>query len=568
MYGLRPERRDEVKNVLKVMGKLLRIAGPMGASYTFSASIIMAGWLASHVPGEDNDILAASNLIMAMLSTLVSIAEAPAFAVSIYTNYRRGQLEAPEGEITLEKMTILREEISGVLKAGMMLTAPNVIMPMLAMYFSKWTLADVFGQDAQVAADAQDFLRPYAFGLPAVALMRMSFEQILFGYEQQNMVMASALCSFALGVGVAYGLCFGSALTPAMGVKGAAYGLLIEAFLTPVFFAANLVLNKKFKEFNFFSRLLTLPDRKKDLPQVIELAQSGVPILLTTISQVLAPFTISALVGQYDDKKQTGTATLAVLSFSSWLAFGLTIPMLALGQAVAQETNRRLGQEQQEAESLMLPGASEGCYKKTIGTAYIGLGLTAMIMTAFAIIPIIWPEIITRTVGSLNKGNQDIVTEGEVVVQILAVGMVVEAVANTMAQTLRPLRDGYVATGVSVAGHWAGVLLAYFMAFSMDWGAKGFVAGPAIASGFSATALLWRFIDRTQEKTLAALPKNDCKSSISSCWRHPASQPESGTSRDNRVSSINEARPLLAGSSGLSGASENGGVVAVSAALS
>lgn len=491
---------------------VLSIATAMALSYTFSDTVVVAGEMTGRLPGDSQNNLATSALVMAMLTTLVSIAEATVFSMNIYTNNRRGQLEeklreiGERGEDPTPEETIvitgLRNEISSVLKAGIMLNFPFVPVPMALMCFSQWTLGDIFGQDPLIAQQAQSFLRPYTYAIPAITLMRMPLEQILFSYEKQLLVMILALASFGIGTGFAYLFCFGNGTVPEMGLSGIAYGFLIESYLTPILFALALYFNQSFKDLNFFGHLCTA---SVPLKAIKELAKSGLPMLATTTSQVAAPFIINMLAGQLDNQHNTGSETLAAQSFSSWLSFGLVIPLLALGQAIAQGTNRKLGEAQEHFAGAKSSNQDAGneIFTNATRAARYGLATAGLIMTAICLAIIIAPQIVTSLVSNQDASDGSVIPIAQTTVRITAVGIIFNTLANAMLQILRSLKDNNAPTALSIVSQWLGVSLSYVLAFTADLGIYGLALGGVIGNALNAITLALRFWPRTEEAALS-----------------------------------------------------------------
>lgn len=500
MFGHQRPTNSALIAFLRVAITILAIAVPMFLSYTFSGTVVVAGSMVSNVPGNRKDNLASSALIMSMMITFVSVATAAVFAMNIYTNDRRGQLKRLEEEpaVTDDQEATLKDEISGVLKVGLIIGLLSLVLPMIAMFFSKWVLVNCFGQDSNIAEDAQKFLRIYSLGLPGI-LMRIAVEQILFSYEKQMMVMLLALASFAVSCGFAYWFCFGGGLVPAMGLTGAAYGFLIETYLTGILFGLCLHYDKAFKDYRFFKELFT-PFRGKDWHSMKELAQSGLPISMTTMSQVIAPFIISMFAGRL------GTEALAVQSFPSWLMFFFVIPQLGFGQAVAQETNRRRGYAKKQLEDMQVrEEINNEVYIPTAQAARWGLVTAGVLMMTLCAIVMGYPQLITGIVNNPDKDDPSVISAAQIAVRITAVGLVLDTLLNTMVQTLRSLKDNTVPMGLSIGSLWVGVLIAYILGFNTDLGVKGLSTGYTLGNTLALIPSLWRFMSNTRLEALAAI---------------------------------------------------------------
>ena len=80
-------------------------------------------------------------------------------------------------------------------------------LPMLLMIFSERFLK-LLGQDPTTPRLPQSYLRPFAIVMPLL-MLRMVFEQIMFGFKKQTPAMVMSLITFAISLFFSIVLCFG-----------------------------------------------------------------------------------------------------------------------------------------------------------------------------------------------------------------------------------------------------------------------------------------------------------------------------------------------------------------------
>lgn len=473
IFPLEPELRSRIRTVLKMLG----LALPMAMSYTFSWSILAIGIMAGHMSGDKKENLDASTLAMSYTDTLAACSLASLYAISLYASQLRGDLESIfTSNNESEKAKKIRE-ISRVVKSGLVMGTMTLPIPFLLLFFSKFFLADVFGQDEDVAQLAQEYLRPYAFGMVAL-LGQAGLEQVLFTFEKQNAAMIMALACFALGVGVADVLAFGHLSFPELGFAGIATGFTVEAWLTFLTFGLYVAHAPTFKDFDFFKHFKFT---REDLKQLKELLKIGLPITVTTINEILASFVMTLLAGLL------GTDELAAQNFSALLLFFTLLPDLAFGQAAGQEVSRELGEKN---------------YKNANRTAIYSLVASMSIIFPVCLAVFIEPRIFVNLMASDVPEN--VLAMTDILLPITAAGVLSDTVRYNFLQVLRALDCHKMPTLLSSGSVWLGVLLAYLLGFQTDLGITGVTMGYALGLASGALSLLPQWLNEITPEALSA----------------------------------------------------------------
>ncbi len=468
------------KAFFKIARTVYRVGLPIALSYTTSAAVLVVAALAGRMPGNREENQAVSTLIIAMLTTWVSVAVAPLFAVNNYVSMRY--------ETRMQHCS----EISRVLKAGIFLGLPTTLPSMIVMYWAEPFLRDILRQDAEVSKKAGQFSRPYSFALLGIALMRMPIEQILLSFKKQNALMGMCLAAFAVGVIPSTLLCFGAGAFPVLSWAGMAYGFQVETALTILCLGLYLGRNSAFEAFSFFKTLFTMSCRLKDWQMFKELfgPGGGGSSLAVTVSQVSVPLVYNALAGHLPN----GRVALAAQSYSSFLIFALLIPGWALAQAVSQETNRCLGD-----------GATLAQRQQAQHFARAGLLAIALLIFPICMIVMACPSIVMRMVSDMGANSAEADDLAKTTLTITALGLFFEILNNAAVQTLRALDDHVGPTLRMTAALWIGLAVGFALAKNASWGLSGLAMG-YVVSNFNVLILLgMRFYNHTQLDALNGL---------------------------------------------------------------
>lgn len=512
-YAALPESQIKEDSYSIIFLNILFLAGPIALTFAINGLAVAVGAMSGQLSGNREQNLAAGNLIMSMLMTLLAIGISPMIAVNIFSTGRVGQIDereknksvliTPEAKAAADaEINKLKKEISGVWQAGIFVTAPFLPIPVAAMYFSEWTLRYVFGQDPQIAALAQNFLRPYAIIPVIYGLIRMPGDQLLFALRRPNIAMGFALSCFGIGVGIACLLAYGKSNVSAMGFSGIAYGFIIETALTSLLLAAYLNFSKSTKDYRFFQNLFVNPFTLANKARIKELLRSAIPLEINMASQLAAPLALNSLAGRYSIR------ALAVQSYSAWLIFFLIIFQLSLGYAVAQETNRSRGiaKAQTEAQGL----TDNRAYRNTAKTAWGGIAGATLFMLPLCVLAMAYPRLIIDMVSSLNAGDSDdtaSIMTAQNAIQITAAGILLDTIGNTTLQISRALGDNNIPAGISIGSLWLGVLMSYVLANHTSLGILGFPTGYTIGNALGIAPLGYRLAQRTKLNALAFTPQ-------------------------------------------------------------
>jgi multidrug resistance protein, MATE family len=463
--------------------KIVGLALPMGASYTFSWSIFLSGIFIDRLQeqgADQTDSLGASTLVTILFNTLGTLSIAVLFSISIYTGNQLGKLrqsnsQAPQTSDA--QPADIREKISGVPINGTFIGSGFLLVTMPAMYFSK-SLLIALGQNPQTAEIAQRFLRPATNVLPSL-MLRLVLEQVMFGFEKQRPPMYIALFNFAIGVFLATSWGFGNCSFPRLGISGLAYGFTIDSLLTCIGFGLFLGLHPDFRDFNFFKRFKR---NCEDWEQIKDLLKIGLPIVFTVMNEIVAQLMVSLFTGWL------GKDQIAAQNSGSVFTFLALIVLICPGQATCQEISREIG--------------AKNYYNTNLYATY-GLVCSMVFMAPLSLIALAAPQLFTNSLANSQAASAGVVVMGKRLMLITALGMPFDSARYNMLQVLRATGDHVMPTVISTSTLWGGVIVAYTLGFMTPLGIYGIALGYALGLIAGCVGLFPRWYQKLKPEALA-----------------------------------------------------------------
>lgn len=479
--------RSRLVSSLQIMGTLVKLCVPMALSYSFSAMLVAIGMIigrighlgySRHFSQHDESLdLAAIPLITITLQTISTVGVvAPLFPMSITAAGPVGELRAllnqreelskqenpdyPQIEAANQSITRLHKSIRDVFRSGVTMGVVPCGLAMAALIKSEEILT-LLGMGDDVAKMAAEFLSPYGYIMPAF-ILRMLSEQMLFAHGKTNIAMVISLVNFTIGTLTSLYLTFGP---PNLGISGVAYGYMLEAVLTAFGYAGYIGLNREFRPLRLFAcdDILT----EKFLSTLRGVFTTGLGFTLQLgfdlgLWQLFVTFC-----------GWLGAEALSAYAFTSFLQFLTIIPAIAFSQGVSQETGRNMGENNFPLASL---------------TARIGL-LISVLLTAGITLPLaLQPEWLT-TLITQHAVSEGVFQEVKRVVPWMILTTGAEAMRQSEIQTLRLAKQNLGPTLLSILVLSAGAVLAYLLAFPLEYGVSGVIAGQAIGTAGAAAAL-------------------------------------------------------------------------------
>ncbi|MBT5434759.1 MAG: MATE family efflux transporter [Alphaproteobacteria bacterium] len=341
-------------------------------------------------------------------------------------------------------------------------------IPISQIAWFSGSILPLLGQETEVAANVQSYLRYIVFGLlPAMWFMVLS--EFLAAHARPRAVMVVTILAIALNGLLDYALMFGNLGAPEMGLDGAG---LASAIVNVSMFLALLVFvmrDHKFRRYRLLGRLWRI-----EWPNMFEIVRVGMPIAVTEVAEMGMFTVLSLMMGVL------GTDALAAHGVTSQCYAVIFMIPVGIAQAAAVRVGRAVGANDPH-------GAARS------GWTALSLGALAALVPSLAF----W--FAGHEVASLilNDGNPENTAALDLAVTILAVAtffMIADAVMISARGALQGMKDTKVPMFIALGTSWGfGLPIAALLGFELELGGPGIWAGMAAAIGCASILVLWRF---------------------------------------------------------------------------
>ncbi len=346
---------------------------------------------------------------------------------------------------------------------GLLLAVPALILMWNAFLFLEW-----MGQDPELVALAQAYLRAILWGVPALFLFG-ALRQFVEGVSRPRVIMIITAGGVIVNVVANYVLMFGKLGFPALGLVGCGWAsaLVYWGMLVALLFFIHS--HQDFGVFGVFSRLVA-PD-----PQVFrEIFRVGWPIGIMQFLEVSLFAATAMLMGLF------GTAQLAAHLIV--LNCAAIVYMMPLGLSFAVSV--RVGQAMGRADLRAARRAG-----------YTGIALGACFMTGSALVFWRAPGWVLALFLDMNDpANIPVIEYGAVLLSLAAVFQIVDGIQATSAGALRGLKETRMPMVIALVAYWlAGFPCGWYLAFHLGWEGEGLWWGLVLGLATAAILLGLRF---------------------------------------------------------------------------
>ncbi|QQA44386.1 MATE family efflux transporter [Pelagovum pacificum] len=344
-------------------------------------------------------------------------------------------------------------------------------LPCLPLFWWSEPLFLAMGQEPDVAALAQDYLRIHGFSMfPAMAIMAL--RAILTATEHTRIILWGTIVAALLNAGLNWVLIFGNLGFPELGIRGAAIATLILQIAGALLFAVYALV--RMPEYDLFTRLW-----KPDWPIFARVFRLGVPIGLTTLAEA-GLFNVSAVMMGW-----IGKVPLAAHGIVMELTSMAFMIHLGFSQAATVRAGRAYGRRD---EAQLRSGA-------TVALAITG-GLVAISMCLFLLLP---APLVGLFVDPDDPLRDQILATGVTLLAVAALFQAADAAQVMTVGLLRGVQDTSVPMVIAIVTYWGiGLPAGYLFAFTFGMGAIGVWLGMALGLMSAAVALSWRFWRNTR----------------------------------------------------------------------
>ena len=324
------------------------------------------------------------------------------------------------------------------------------------------------GQDGQVSALAQDYLRIAGAGM-VPALLVMALKSYLSALERAGIVLWATLAGVVLNALVNWMLIFGNWGAPELGVKGAAIASVATQVLTLLVLVAYAASLPALRRFTLFARFW-----RPDWPAFVQVWRLGWPIGLTGLAEG-GLFQASALMMGW-----IGTIELA--------AHGIALEVAALAFMVhlglSNAATIRVGRADGEGDPVSLRDGA-------LAAIALSLGFGLAIVVLFLALP---APIIALFLDTSKPGSAEIIAFGTVLLAVAALFQVFDAMQCMALGLLRGVQDSNGPMWIAAFSYWVvGIPASYLLAFPMGLGGVGLWLGLVIGLALASVLLMRRF---------------------------------------------------------------------------
>ena len=324
------------------------------------------------------------------------------------------------------------------------------------------------GQNPEVSAIAQDYMRIVGFGL-APALVVTVLQSYLSALHRTQVVLWVTLAAVGLNIAVNWALIFGNWGFPELGAKGAAVATISTQALSLVVLALYAGLLPELKRFHLFQRFW-----RPDWHAMRQVWRLGLPIGLTGLAEG-GLFQASALMMGW-----IGTVELAAHGIALEVA-ALTF-MMHVG--ISSAATIRIARFDGQGNRVALRQAA-----KVAVVISLGIAVASVILFLTMAKPIV-----ALFLDLQKPQSADILAYGVVLLAVAAIFQLADGIQVMALGLLRGVQDTRVPMWLAAVSYWLiGIPCSYVLAFPMGYGGVGLWLGLVIGLFCAAASLMWRF---------------------------------------------------------------------------
>lgn len=335
------------------------------------------------------------------------------------------------------------------------------------MWFSGAILR-ALGQEAQIAALAQDYLRIYGFAI-APMLWAATLNSYLAPMGRANVVLWVTLAGLPVNAFLNWLLIFGNWGFPEMGVRGAALASLITVILSLAVLLAYALWLPQARQYRLMQRLW-----RPDWADFRRMFALGLPVGLTLVAETSMFAAGNLMMGWI------GPHQLAAHGIAMQLAAMAFMIHVGLGSAATIRVGDAAGR-----------GDPAGIRDTGRSVILLSAGIAGLAALIFVTIP--------RTLAGLflsetDPARPEILGLVSLMLFWAALFQIVDAMQAIALGLLRGIQDTRTPALIAAVAYWlVGVPVSYIAGFVMDLGPSGVWAGLLAGLGTAASLLMLRF---------------------------------------------------------------------------
>lgn len=326
-----------------------------------------------------------------------------------------------------------------------------------------------FGQDAELAALAEAYMRPMLWAiLPALWFIVLRCFVSAFG--RMRAVLAVTLWGVAFNALCGYALIFGHFGLPALGLVGAGISAALTHGGMAGLLLAHVLIDRQFRRYQLLGRLW-----RPDWSRFIEIFRIGLPIGGMWVLEggvFAAALFLMGLIGTTEIAAHQIALQCAAIAF-----------MVPLG--ISQAATVRVG---------LAAGAGDIRQIRRAGWTAITLGTGFMALSCLLFLLLAGTFLVSLFLDPADESGIAVVRLAEKLLIVAGLFQLFDGAQSVAAGTLRGLKDTRMPLVVALFGYWLVAFpLAVALGFGFDGGAEGIWIGLAAGLAVAAVLLNLRF---------------------------------------------------------------------------
>lgn len=340
-----------------------------------------------------------------------------------------------------------------------------------ATYPLFWWSGPIFlalGQDGDVAALAQDYMRVAGLGL-IPALIVMTLKSFLAAIDRAQVVLWVTVAGVFVNALANYALIFGTWGAPELGVVGAAVATVATQLASLLLMGLYAHLHPAASPFRLWQRFW-----RADPPALRQVFRLGWPIGVQGLAEAGLFVATALMIGTI------GKVELA----AHGIAMEVVSLLFMLHVGLANAATLRAGRADGAGDAQGLRDGAKAALAMSFGVGLVGIAV-------FLLFP---APLIGLFVDARQPEFGAVVAYGTVLLAVAALFQMVDAGQVMAMGLLRGLRDTRVPMVIAAVSYWViGIPAGWFLGLRLGFGGGGVWGGLVIGLLVAAAALMWRF---------------------------------------------------------------------------
>ncbi|MEA3008352.1 MAG: multidrug resistance protein family [Sphingomonadales bacterium] len=352
-----------------------------------------------------------------------------------------------------------------------MWSAVAMVIPVWLVLWHTRAILVAIGQDPQLAAAAESFVRALMWGM-LPALWYLVLRSFVAALEKPAWSLVVGIAAVVLNAFLNYALIFGRFGFPELGLRGAGIGSTCANSFMFLAMALVVVVHPRFRRYRLFGRFWVA-----DWERFREVWRLGFPIAVTLALEITIFNAAVFLMGLI------GPASLAAHAVALQIAaFSFMVP-LGLSQAVTVRVGLAFGRRDREGI------ARAGWTAFVLGVSF--MALMAIVMLAMP------HRLVELFLDPVDPANAPVIALAVSFLFLAALFQVFDGAQSVGAGMLRGLHDTKVPMAFAAFSYWGvGLLTAVGLAFGLGWEGVGIWTGLALGLAAAAGLMLLRWVRR------------------------------------------------------------------------